>query len=95
MTSETRTTIEPWDIKSIELECTQCGFRVVWPLHEWRSGYVKCSHCGASWPLQQNAAYEALDRMVSSLSKLAKVDPDAIPLRIRFELIEPIEKKEP
>jgi hypothetical protein len=93
MTSETRTTIEATDVKAVELECVKCGFRTVWPLNQWNGRYVRCATCGESWPVLQNALYDALGRVVTSLSEIAKADRAAIPFRIRFELIERKEKQ--
>jgi DNA-directed RNA polymerase subunit RPC12/RpoP len=93
MTSETRTVIEATDIKALELECVKCGFRTVWPLSQWNGRYVKCATCGESWPVSQNAAYEALNQAVVSLSVVAKAEKAAIPFKIHFELVERKEKQ--
>jgi hypothetical protein len=89
MTSEIRTTIEPRDIASIELECTACGFRAVWPLAKWRSGSnEKCANCKTSWPMDQFESYQALSEFIGNLKLLAEVTPPVIPFVIRLELAE-------
>jgi len=93
VTSEIRTTIEATDIKAVEMECAKCGFRTVWPLDQWDGRYAKCARCGESWPISQNAAYEAMDRAVRNMSTFAKADSAAIPFKIRFELIGQKEKQ--
>jgi hypothetical protein len=96
VTSETRTTIEPADIRAIELECVKCGFRAKWPLDKWLQDDGKCANCGESWPMQRLGAFQGLFQLVKALGEVGKLAADpAIPFKIRFELIEPVEKKKP
>ena len=47
MTSETRTTIEPEDIRAIELECAKCGFRSICKVGSWFQQLIACPNCNS------------------------------------------------
>jgi hypothetical protein len=90
-------TIEPSDIRAVELECLRCHARKVLFLKDYFNGNGRCSNCGASWPLQGIAAFQGLQKIVSSLLLQAgKINRDnTIPFAVRFKLVPDSEKFKP
>jgi hypothetical protein len=93
VTRETRVTIEPRDIRAIELECRQCGLRATHPLTKEVGNFYKCPGCPAIWSVEYQQAYQALLQVVSGLKSLSALGGDAVePFVIRFEIPEHKEK---
>jgi uncharacterized SAM-binding protein YcdF (DUF218 family) len=93
MTSETRTSITPSDIKAIELICKTCHVRTIRPLDSWQDN-EKCSNCTASWPIKRQISFTALSHLARALNELAKIkdDDQDVPFLIRLELTENLPK---
>jgi hypothetical protein len=90
-------TIEPSDIRAVELECLRCRARKIVFLEEHFNGNGRCSNCGADWPLQGIAAFQGLQKIVSNLLvQAAKINSDnTIPFAVRFKLVPDSEKFKP
>jgi len=87
MTSETRTTIEPEDIRAVELECAKCGFRSICKVGSWFQQLIACPNCNASWlPLREE--FTKLSVLANTLHILShrQKPPDVV---IRFEIAAP------
>jgi hypothetical protein len=94
MTKEERTTIEPSDIKAIELECLNCHGRQTILLDSWVGNNEKCANCSTVWPMQYAVAYQSLRQLVSSISETAEIKGNKeIPFAIRLELKADAESK--
>jgi len=93
VTRETRVTIEPRDIRAIELECRACGLRATRPLEKHGSNLYRCPGCMATWTVEHQVAYDAFMRVVSDLNILAESKDMATPFVIRFEI--PDQKEKP
>jgi DNA-directed RNA polymerase subunit RPC12/RpoP len=90
MTTVQRTTIEPSDIKAVELECVKCGSRHTIPLGQFKTGDgVKCSNCGSQWPVGHHDAHQDLVMLIRCAEKIAGLKGNAeVPFIIRFEITE-------
>jgi hypothetical protein len=96
MTSEMRTTIEPGDIRAIEMECLGCGFRAIRTLLKQFDGFDVCPNCKTSWPVRNSIAFSAFAEYVETLRKLSDLKKDKdFPFVIRFELAENLPKVSP
>jgi hypothetical protein len=89
--------IEPSDIRAGELECLKCRARKIVFLKDYFNGNGRCSNCGATWPLQGIAAFQSLQKIMSSLLlQVSKINRDnTIPFAVRFELVPDSEKFKP
>jgi ribosomal protein L37AE/L43A len=63
MTTETRITIQPEDIRAIEVQCSKCHSKIVRRLDNWGKEMIACQTCGADW-----MAYRALLNRLTELS---------------------------
>ena len=86
--------IEPSDIRAVELECLRCRARKIVFLKDYFNGNGRCSNCGADWPVQGIAAFQSLQKIMSSLLlQVSKINRDnTIPFTIRFEVVPDSEK---
>jgi hypothetical protein len=82
-------TIEPSDIRAVELECLRCHAPKILLLEDYFNGNGRCSKCGAAWPVQGIAAFQSLQKIVSNLLlQVAKINSDhTIPFAVRFKLV--------
>jgi nitrate/TMAO reductase-like tetraheme cytochrome c subunit len=49
MTSETRTFIETTDVSGIEIECSYCHIKSLFPISECSKIDARCPHCEKKW----------------------------------------------
>jgi hypothetical protein len=96
MTSETKTTIEPGDILTIEIECTVCGARSVRLVGDYRSEPYGCVNCNARWG-HLESEFKQLSQLVMMIRFFAtrQATKDALPFRLRFEIAEQKRKVQP
>ena len=90
MTSETRTTIEPEDIRAVELECVKCGYRSVRNVDNWLHEPIACPNCHANW-LHLREDFGRIATLVNMLNILSRKQ-DSPEVVIRFELVAPKRK---
>jgi hypothetical protein len=87
MTRELRTTIEPSDVKAIELECLSCHGRQTIMLDKWQNDRGVCPDCKAAWPQTHSFAFQNLFRLVGHLAEAKKVNGTKdLPFAVRFEI---------
>ncbi len=89
MTTETRVSIEPKDIKAIEIECEKCHQRTVRRLDHWVQNIASCANCGANWTVYKSTL-EALNEMAAVVQAFATgaTGNSNVPFTIRFEIRE-------
>jgi hypothetical protein len=88
MTTETRTTISPDDIKAVEIECTKCHFRIVRPAGSVAAQELSaCPGCGVAW-IPYRETLSNLRNVVFQLRSLSNPpsQADGVPFSIRFEI---------
>jgi ribosomal protein L37AE/L43A len=90
MTTETRTTIQPEDIRAIEIECAKCHSKVVRRLDNWGKEIVACQSCGEVWIAYQ----DLLDRLPLLATQIRKfydleTGERKAPFSVRFEIRNP------
>lgn len=90
MTRETKTTIQPDDIKSVEIECTKCHNRIVRPAATmWQQEIMSCPGCGTPW-MPYREVLTRLRDMVFQLQTFSNLPSqgNGVPFSIRFEISE-------
>jgi DNA-directed RNA polymerase subunit RPC12/RpoP len=93
MTSETRTTIEPEDIRAVELECANCGGRIISAVDKWYiQSPIACPNCNVSWTHLRNDLFPTLAKFANMLGILSRKQ-DSPTVIIRFELATPKRKE--
>jgi hypothetical protein len=90
MTRETRTIIDLGDIKTVEIECTKCGNRLVRPAGAiWPQNIISCpGGCGAAWmPYRDslNALRDAIFQL-KNFSTLLPSQGNGPPFIVRLEI---------
>jgi hypothetical protein len=86
MTIETKTTIEPRDITTLEFECNQCHSVNVLPLDVAATPPVQCPHCRKEqWMTLGGELYRALVDLVRTLQRF-KNGSEKEPFAMRFGL---------
>lgn len=91
MTTEQRTSIEPKDIVTLELECTTCGSRLSYPLlqvqpDQFRRRQHSCPNCG-EWILQAMVAGPEVNRVADFLEALQTLVRSDTGKTIRFGIV--------
>jgi PHP family Zn ribbon phosphoesterase len=92
MTMQRRTTIEPYDIVSLEFECRQCHARYSVTLAGFSKAQMKCPNCGVQWlrgidtPKTPDSQDVKIARFVQSVQDLQASGLEAI---IRLEISMP------
>jgi len=88
MTTEKRITIDPGDIKSVEIECVECRHRIVRPAGTiWIKDIPACPGCGKPWTSHK----EVLGILHETVFNIRKLSGSSLhgaksPFGIRFEL---------
>jgi hypothetical protein len=86
MTSETRTTIQLSDFKTVEFECRSCRSRIVRPVGGTQPLLLACPECGVTW-VAYRGVMEFLCKTVSQVPKAATIDSEPeSPFFVRFEI---------
>jgi hypothetical protein len=94
MTSETRILVEANDITGLEVECSRCHVKIIYPISEWLRPESQCKNCpnrlfDATTNNQTGEnvypAIEALRELVGNLWSLSQVRTD-IHANIRLQL---------
>ena len=89
MTRETRTTIQPGDIKAVEIECADCHYRVVRPAGSvWPQNIISCpGGCGAVWMPYRDAFNNLRDAIFQLRNFSALAFPNGKPpFIVRLEI---------
>lgn len=96
MTSEVKTTIEPSDILTIEIECSACGSRIVRLVSDYRARIYGCTNCNASWE-HLSSEFKQVSELVNLLRFFAakQSSKDGLPFQLKFELAEQKRKDQP
>lgn len=84
MTRETRTTIEPSDITSVELECRDCGARVVLKLESLDKVPVFCGRCEKQFVIHGSEAHSRLHNFLQRMKEYGQAKNE--PYILRFEI---------
>jgi hypothetical protein len=88
MTKQSKTTIEPGDIKAVEILCSECKSTISRSIENLQNNLPACPNCGISWmPYRQSLIH--LADTVTRLRHLASLplkNPQPT-ISIRFELI--------
>ena len=96
MTSEVKTTIEPGDILTIEIECTVCGSCATRMVSDYRGKIFGCNNCNAIWE-HLSTEFNQLSQLVNLIRFFAvkQTAKDGLPFRLRFEIAEQKRKDQP
>jgi hypothetical protein len=91
MTTETRTTIEPLDIKAVEIECEKCHYRTTKSVDNWLQDSQCCDNCGESWRVHIQTLNNVRDA-VSLLRIISLQMKEKMPFSVRLEIAHKAEK---
>jgi DNA replicative helicase MCM subunit Mcm2 (Cdc46/Mcm family) len=88
VTIETRTTVDPQDIKAIEFECNACHSRVLHPIEKFRQPPTRCVTCDSSqWLIVGGSEWEDLLKFVRIIQNLHK--SENMGFKIHFQITQP------
>jgi hypothetical protein len=84
MTLETRMTIELKDIKAIELECSVCHAKMVYPIHKFSSPPTTCNICKPpkTWMVAQGEEYKNLIQLVTLIRNMTGLEEVGLIMRL-------------
>jgi len=85
MTVETKTSIEPGDVLTVQIECSGCGSRAIRSVNDYRNDPAGCSNCGARWGHLSNE-FRQLAQLLNHLRFFAAAKD--LPFKLRFEIAE-------
>jgi hypothetical protein len=84
MTVETKTTIQPSDIITVEFECKKCHSLRTWPIAVARHPPVACNCCEADdqWMTTGGDVYAALTDLIALLQRFGKAQNEPFAIRL-------------
>lgn len=86
MTIETKTSLEPKDIKGIEFECLVCHARMLFPVDKFRPP-TRCINCedAKQWLVIGSTEWEDLQRLGQLIQRLSKSEAAGFKVRLEIE----------
>jgi len=104
MTRETRTLVDLRDVAGLEIECPECGLKIIFPTDKPLKLTPGCPHCNVKWfdelddKMTGSRRYPALDsfkEIIAHLRALNLEDRTDIHARVRFHITnDPSEEKD-
>lgn len=86
MTLETRQFIEAGDIKSIQVECSDCKIKTFYPLDGIRNVPEKCPHCDHEWFTGIRDMDNALRNLKKAVKRYTEDRKDDAGMRLSIEI---------
>jgi hypothetical protein len=82
MTIETKTTIQPSDITTVEFECAECHSMISWPLAVAKNPPLKCHCSDQPWLVVGNDTHKAIVDLIALLQRFSKAEFKTFHLRL-------------
>ena len=86
MTQQIRTTIEPKDVKAVEIECNHCHFRIVRPIDNWLRDTSMCPNGQEQWGSNHSHVLGAVKELAEYLQMVSVRTKEGLPFTIRLEV---------